>query len=295
MAILINEQTKILVQGITGSQASKTVKEMLDYGSKVICGVTPGKGGGKIEGIPVYDSIKDALKEHKVDASLISVPPLKVIDAAFEAIDAGIKLIVIITESVPIHDSAKIIAYSKDKGSIIIGPSSVGIISPGKSKIGPIGGFKKAFNQGCVGIISKSGGMASETALLLSQNAIGQSTVIGIGGDRILGSSFADLLILFEEDDSTQAVVIFGEVGGKYEQEISEIINKKLFTKPVIAFISGNFVEKLPTVALGHAGAIIESKENTRESKIKSLKQAGVIVAEVYHEIPALVKRALKI
>ncbi|MDO8564250.1 MAG: CoA-binding protein [Nanoarchaeota archaeon] len=295
MSILIDSNSRILIQGITGNQAGKTTKEMMDYGSKVVCGVTPGKGGQRIFEIPVYNSVNEALKNHKIDASLILVPPFKVLEAAFEAIDAKIKLIVIITENVPVHDSAKIISYAKSNNSRIIGPSSVGIISPGKSKIGPIGGFKRAFIPGHIGLISKSGGMASETAFLLSQNNLGQSTVVGIGGDRILGTSFSDLLELFEKDTETKAVVIFGEVGGTYEQEISSMIQQGLFTKPVIAFISGSFVATLPEIALGHAGAIIESEDNTREAKVKSLKQAGVLVAEVHHEILNLVKEVLKI
>ncbi|HLC31400.1 MAG TPA: CoA-binding protein [Candidatus Nanoarchaeia archaeon] len=293
MAILIDEKTRILVQGITGKQGAIATKEMLSYGSNVVCGVTPGKGGEYVEGLSVYNSVREALQLSVIDASVVYVPPFFVKNAVFEAIDAGVKLIVIVTECVPLHDSAKIIAYAREHSVRLIGPSSVGIISPGRSKVGSVGGFDRAFSPGKVGILSKSGGMLSETALLLTQRGIGQSTAVGIGGDVLIGSSFSDLLSLFEKDEETDAVVVFGEIGGSYEEELAAFIKHKNCTKPVVAFISGAFADHLPSIPLGHAGAIIEGASGTRTSKVSSLKAAGVLVAEVHHELVDLLEKAL--
>ena len=295
MAILVDQNTKLLVQGITGEEGSKATKEMLDYGTEVVCGVTPGKGGQEIEGKPVYNTIREALKNHPdVNASVVYVPPIAGKDACIEAIVKGIKLIVCITETIPVHDTAEIIAYARKYNARLIGPSSLGIISPGKGKIGSLGGStNRSYIHGNIGIISKSGGMCSETALLLKQNNIGTSTVISIGGDVISGSDFCDLLELFEQDDETKAVIIFGEIGGAYEQKIADMILEKKFTKPIIAFISGKFASTFPYVALGHAGAIIEGKQGTREAKVEALKKAGVKIAEVHHEIVDLIKEVL--
>ncbi|MAG47656.1 succinate--CoA ligase subunit alpha [archaeon] len=291
MAILIDENTKVLVQGITGKEGSKSTKDMLDYGTKVLCGVTPGKGGQEVHGIPVYNTIKEALKEHDVNTSIISVPPLRAKEAAFEAIENNIPLINLISEQIPIHDTSKILQYAKEKNIRIVGPSSIGIISPGKAKIGYIGGSEnKSFLQGNVGIISKSGGMCSETALILKQKNIGQSTVLGTGGDELLGTDFVDALKLFRDDKETKAIVLFGEIGGSYEEEAAKYIIETKYEKPVIAFISGKFTSQFPNITFGHAGAIIEGNKGTRENKIKELKKAGVLIAEVHHEIADLVK-----
>ncbi len=295
MSILVDEKTKVLVQGITGKQGALATKEMLDYGTKVLCGVTPGKGNQEVHGIPVYNTIKEALAEYNdVNATIISVPPFNAKDAAFEAISNEIPLINLITEQIPIHDTAKILAYAKKNNVRIVGPSSIGIISPGKSKIGYIGGStNKSFMPGNIGIISKSGGMCSETALILKQKNIGQSTVVGIGGDVLLGTDFVDALKLFENDKETKAIVLFGEIGGTYEEDAAQYIIETKYEKPVIAFISGRFTSMFPNITLGHAGAIIEGNKGTRENKIKELKKAGVIIAEVHHEIADLVKEVL--
>lgn len=300
MSILINKNTKLLVQGITGKEGTRTTKEMLEYGTQVVCGVTPGKGGQSVEGIPVFNSIKEALQEHEVNATVIYVPPKFAKGAMLEAIENNIPLVIVITENIPIHDTLFCYAKAQEKNITILGPSSVGIISPGKCKIGPIAGGKyhKSYTAGPVGIISKSGGMTSETALVIRKAGFGQSTALGIGGDVIAGFTFEDALKLFEQDKETKMVVLFGEIGGEYEQEAAQYIKsareKGTFTKPVAAFITGKFASSLPHVSIGHAGAIIEGEHATREAKIKVLKEAGVMVAEVHHELGEIVKRTLQ-
>ncbi|MBI3033074.1 CoA-binding protein [Candidatus Woesearchaeota archaeon] len=297
MAILIDENTQVLIQGITGNEGSRAADVMLKYNTKVVCGVTPGKGGQQVQGVPVYNSIKEALTKHpQVNASVIFVPPKFAKAAMLEAIENKIPLIDVITEFIPLHDVAYCLAKAKENKVTIIGPANVGIISPGKCKIGSIGGeTNKAYTPGTIGVISKSGGMSSETAYIFKLAGMGQSTVISIGGDVLNGFSFKDALALFEKDPETKAVVMFGEIGGTYEEEAAEFINAGGFTKPCAAFISGKFAATLPDVTLGHAGAIIEQGKGTREAKIKALQDAGVMIAEVHHELVDLVKKALKI
>ena len=296
MSILIDEKTRIMIQAITGKQGKSACIDMLRYGSNVVCGVTPGKSGQEVNGVPVYGSVAEAIENHKIDASVIFVPPMQAKEAIIDAINNGIKLINVITENIPVHDTAEFLEIARKKGAIIIGPSSVGIISVGKSKMGPIGGsINEQFTKGSIGIISKSGGMSSETANILTKAGIGQTTVIGMGGDRLIGSDFADLAKLFEKDKDTKCIVIFGEIGGTYEEQLAEAIKRKEITKPIVAFISGNFASKLEGVALGHAGAIIEGNAGTRKSKMNALRQAGAIVVEVHHEIVDEVKKILKI
>lgn len=296
MAILINENTRALVQGITGKEGERCTKFMLDYGTTVVCGVTPGKGGQSIHGVPVYNSIKEALGKHpEVNASVVFVPAKLAKGAILEAIENKIPLINIITEFIPLHDVCYCLAKAKENNCMIVGPTSIGIISPGKCKLGAIGGdTNKAYMPGNVGIISKSGGMSSETAYILKLAGIGQSTVVGIGGDVINGFSFVDALKLFAKDPETKVVMMFGEIGGTYEEEAAEFIKKTTYTKPVVAFISGKFADALPNVTLGHAGAIIESGKGTRASKVTALQDAGVHVVEVHHEIVDVVKRVLE-
>lgn len=293
MAILIDKTTRVLVQGITGKQGAAATREMLAYGTKVVCGVTPGKGGQQVEGVPVYNTIREALTRHAIDASVVYVPPLLAKHAICEAIDALIPLIVVITEGVPLHDIAAVIAHARRNNVRLVGPGSVGIISPGEAKLGSVGGVDRAFLRGNIGIISKSGGMTSETALLLTKQGLGQSTALCIGGERLLGTTFADALALFEHDEETHAIVMFGEIGGQYEQEMADAVATKRCTKPVVAFISGAFASMLPEVALGHAGAIIEGEASTRAAKVKYLRERGVAIAEVHHEMVNLVREAL--
>lgn len=293
MAILVNQQTKVLVQGITGKEGSKVALQMRNYGTKVLAGVTPGKGGQEIHGIPVYNTVAEALENHPgINTSFISVPNFAAFGAMKEAIEAKIPLINVLTEHIPILDSAKAVALAAKAGVRIVGPSSIGIISPGLGKVGSIGGDdpRGVFSKGSVGIISKSGGMASETAWILTKNGIGQSTVIGIGGDIIEGSAFAELMLEFEKDEQTKAVVLFGEIGGTYEEAAAELIESGKFSKKVIAFVSGLFAESLPGgTKLGHAGAIVYGEKGSYKSKINTLKNAGVLIAKTPDEIPNLI------
>lgn len=297
MSILIDENTVVLVQGITGREGLKAAKEMSAYGTRVAAGVTPGKGGEKTEeGVPVYDSVKEALAAHpEINATLIAVPGKFVPSAAEESIAARIPLINILSERVPIHDVARLIALARTAGVLLVGPSSVGIISPGNSKIGSIGSSGLAgriFTPGRVGVISKSGGMTSEISRILSEAGLGQSTALGIGGDPLIGFDFADAALLFESDPGTDCLVIFGEVGGTYENRLAEAILAKAVTKPVVALVAGVFAEQLARgVALGHAGAIIEGERGKASFKIDLLRRAGAYIAETPEDIAAILKK----
>jgi len=297
MAIIVDKNTRVLVQGITGKEGMRAAKEMLDSGTRISCGVTPGKGGEVVHGLPVFDTVKEAIvHDPKINTSVLYVPPLMVLDAVVEAVDNGIQNVVVFTENVPVKDSALLVEYAVEKGSRVIGPSSVGVLSVGIGKAGSLGGAEEGrmFSKGNVGIISKSGGMCAETALLLTQAGIGQSTVICIGGDVVIGSTYADLLPLFEKDAETHCVVLFGEIGGTYEEQAAARITKG-FSKPVVAFISGKFVEAIPrNLAFGHAGAIIERGIGRHEAKKQALQEAGVLVADFHDEIPMLVQKALE-
>src|SRR3989344_6929930 len=292
MAILVTEKTKVLIQGITGKEGSKVALQMRNYGTKVLAGVTPGKGGQEVHGVPVYNSVSEALENHPaINTSFIAVPNFASFGAIEEAIKSKIALINVLTEHIPIADSAKAIALAKEAGVKIVGPSSIGIISPGIGKVGSIGGDdpRGVYSKGSVGVISKSGGMASEVSWVLTKNGIGQSTVIGIGGDILVGSTFADFLEDFEKDDQTKAVVLFGEIGGTYEEEAAALIKSGKFSKKVVAFVSGLFAESLPQgTKLGHAGAIIYGNKGSYKSKINALKDAGVTIAKTPDEIPEL-------
>lgn len=297
MAILVDKNTKVLVQGATGKEGKRAIPQMLSYKTKVLAGVTPGKGGQKVEGVPVFDTVVEAISKFPgINTSFICVPKMAAKDAILESIAHEIPLINVLTEHLPISDASYIVSSAKEKGIRIVGPSSIGIISPGKAKLGSIGGDEPdfSFTEGKIGVISKSGGMASEIGYILKKEGLGQSTVIGIGGDMIVGSNFVDLLELFDKDKETKAVVIFGEHGGTYEEEAAEFIKSKKFNKPVVAFISGLFAETLPQgQALGHAGAIIESGKGHREDKVKALESAGVSIAEIPDDLPKLIKKKI--
>jgi len=294
MSIFINENTKYLIQGITGKEGQRAAKFMLGANSSIIGGVRPGKAGEQVEGVTVFDTVQDCMNKTSADCSVITVPPKFVKDAAIEALDAGVKLIIPIAEGVPIADIVWLKAYAETKGARMIGPNTVGIISPGKSKAGVIGGIdNRAYSPGSIGVISKSGGMSSETARLLTQAGLGQSTVINIGGDKIIGTDFVDALKEFSKDDETKAIVLFGEIGGIYEELAAEYIASSNFSKPVVAFISGKFAERWRGISLGHAGAIIEGNKGTRNSKVKALESAGVKVVDIHHELVEAVKAFL--
>ncbi len=298
MAILLDKNTKALIQGITGTEGSRAAELMVQYGTKVPAGVTPGKGGQEVHGIPVFNSVKEAKSQHDINASFVVVPPLFVKSAVFEALDNDIPLVLVFTENVPLHDAAEMIAKAREKKAVLIGPAAVGMISPELSRIGPIGGIpdmvERIYKKGSVGIISKSGGMTNETAWVIRQAGLGQSTVIGMGGEMLIGSTYADLLRLFEKDKETKAVVAFGELGGTYEDEIAEVLKNKEFTKPIAVFIGGKFAENLPAgIQFGHAGAIIERGKGRPSDKIEKLRKAGAIIAEYHHELGNVIRDAL--
>lgn len=297
MSILVDENTRVLIQGITGSEGSRACKEMLSYGTKVVAGVTPGKGGEKVEGVPVYNTVAEALENHEnITAALVAVPAKFARDAVLEDIHNNISLINVLAEHIPVQDAASMLAWARFRGSRIVGPSSVGIISPGKAKIGSIGSgeISKVFKPGPVGLISKSGGMTAEIAVTLSRAGFGQSTALGIGGDMIVGSDFVDVLALFEDDEDTRAVVLFGEVGGVYEEKVAEYVAAGKLTKPVVAIIAGKFTTELPLgTVLGHAGTIVMQGRGSYESKVKALTGAGVHIAETVEDIPVLLKKVL--
>lgn len=297
MAILINQHTRVLAQGITGNEGSRACKEMLGYGTSVVAGVTPGKGGQAMEGVPVYNTVFEALAAHpEINTALVTVPAAFAKDAALEAIDARIPLIDILTEHVTAQDAAYIIAAARRSGVRVVGPSSVGIIAPGLSKIGSIGSgeVKNVFTPGPIGVISKSGGMTAEISATLTRAKLGQSTVVGIGGDAIIGSDFSDLLELFQEDPDTKAVVLFGEVGGTYEELAAAFIERGGFTKPVVALVAGKFTETLPQgTVLGHAGAIVSKGRGSYASKVKALTEAGVVVCDILDDVPRALKRLM--
>ncbi len=288
MAILINKDTRVLVQGITGRDGSFHTKLMLEYGTKIVAGVTPGKGGSDYLGIPIFDTVREAVKKTSPNASIIFVPPQFAVDAIYEAADNGISLIVVITEGIPIHDMIKVKNYLDKKGTRLIGPNCPGIITPNECKIGIMPSH--IFRRGRIGVVSRSGTLTYEIVNQLTINGFGQSTAVGIGGDPVIGSKFVDILKLFNEDDETDAVILIGEIGGTDEQDAAEYI-KKEFKKPVLAFIAGRTAP--PERRMGHAGAIIAGSEGTAEEKIKAFESAGVKVASLPEEVPKLLSKLL--
>lgn len=274
MSILINENTRLIVQGITGKQGTFHTEQMLAYGTKVVGGVTPGKSGQTVLGVPVFDTVKEAKEATGANASIIYVPPKFAADSIFEAIDAEMPLVVCITEGIPVLDMARVKNYLVGKKTVLVGPNCPGLISPGKCKAGILPGY--IHTPGHVGVISRSGTLTYEAVNQLTQRSIGQSTAIGIGGDPIRGLGFVDVLRMFEEDPDTYAIVMIGEIGGSGEEEAAEFI-KNHMTKPVAAFISGQTAPK--GKRMGHAGAIISGGKGTAAGKIAALTEAGVIVA----------------
>ncbi|RJS70028.1 succinate--CoA ligase subunit alpha [Candidatus Bathyarchaeota archaeon] len=289
MPIIVNKNTKAIVQGITGKQGSFHTKLMLEYGTKIVAGVTPGKGRTRIHNVPVYDTVEEALEKHEANASIIFVPAPFAADAILEALENGIKTIVTITEHIPIKDAISVMSYAKQQGATIIGPNTPGIISPEECKLGIMPAH--IFRKGNVGIISRSGTLTYEIAASLTRNGLGQSTCLGLGGDPITGLNFVDVLKMFREDPQTEAVVLIGEIGGNLEELAAEYITKENYPKPVAAFIAGRTAP--PGKRMGHAGAIIMGKAGTAESKIEALKNAGVDVAEKPSDIAGLLLRKL--
>jgi len=288
MSILVNNDTKLVVQGITGRDGSFHTGQMLKYGTKVVAGVTPGKGGQKVEGVPVFNSVAEAVDKTGANTSVIFVPAKFSVSAIYEAVDAGIKLIVCISEGIPTIEMVKITAYLKDKDCRLVGPNSPGIVSPGEAKVGILPGH--IFKKGPVGVISRSGTLTYEIVDHITKAGLGQSTCIGIGGDPIIGTKFIDCLKLFAEDKNTEAVVIVGEIGGRDEQDTAEYV-KKNFNKPVFGFIAGKTAP--PDKRMGHAGAIISGTSGTAAEKIKVFKECGIKVGDTSAEVARLVKEAL--
>jgi len=288
MAIFVDKDTNVLVQGITGRLGALQTKLMLDYGTKIVAGVTPGKGGETQFNIPVYNSVEEAMTKHRIDASVIYVPAPFVQDAAFEAIDAGIEFMVIITDWVPLHSEMKVKAYAESRGARYIGPNTPGIMVPGQTSLGMIA--PSAVMPGGVAVVSRSGTLTDEVAAHLSEQGIGQSVTIGLGGDPIVGSKMIDVLKLLKEDKQTKGVVIVGEIGGTMEEEAAEYI-KAQFDKPVVAFVAGRIAPR--GKVMGHAGAIIMGERGTAESKINTFQSASVPVARTLWEIPSLVKKVV--
>src|SRR2546426_6761699 len=282
MAVLLDASTKLIVQGITGHQGQFHTRAMLDYGTKVVGGVTPGKGGTSVEGVPVYDSCAEALRATKANASILFVPAPYAKDAAIEAVEAGIELLVMITERIPFHDCLDVMTYARSKGCRVIGPNCPGLISPGKAKAGIMPSH--IFREGDVGVISRSGTLTYEIVNAITQAGFGQSTCLGIGGDPVIGTSMPEALELLSKDRQTGRNVVVGEIGGTTEEETAK--RARRIRKPVFAYIAGRTAP--PGKRMGHAGAIISRGMGTAESKIKAFEAAGVPVAAYPVEIATL-------
>ena len=301
MSILIDQNTTFIVQGITGREAVNLTRECLDYGkgAKVVGGVTPGRKGRDVHGVPVFDTVEQAVEHHgaPVNGSVITVPPTFTKDAVFEALEHGIELIVIVTERIPRRDVAQMVELADSKGARIIGPNCLGVIVPDVIKMGGIGGpakdAAKAYSPGSVGVMSRSGGMTTEISSTLTAAGLGQSTAVSIGGDAIIGSTYTELMPLFEGDEQTKAIVIYTEPGGRMEADLARHVTDTNSRLPIVAFMAGKFMDEMPGMRFGHAGTIVEGKADTATEKIARLQEAGITVAEEIAEIPDLVKERL--
>jgi len=301
MSILLNKDTTFIVQGITGREAVNLTRECLDYGSKIVGGVTPGRKGREVHGVPVFDTVAQAVEHHggPIDGSVVTVPPAFTKDAVLEAIENGIKLIVIVTERIPRGDVAEMVELADMRGARIIGPNCLGLIVPEVCKMGGIGGpakdAAKAYQPGRVGVMSRSGGMTTEISSSLTAAGLGVSTAVSIGGDAIIGSAYAELMPYFEADEQTEAIVIYTEPGGRMEAQLAEWVKDNNSRLPIVAFMAGKFMddEEMKGMSFGHAGTIVEGKEDTATEKIARLEAAGIRVVERIDEIPDVVKEKL--
>jgi succinyl-CoA synthetase alpha subunit len=301
MSILLSEDTTFIVQGITGREAVNLTLECLDYGkgAKVVGGVTPGRKGRDVHGVPVFDTVEQAVEHHggPIDGSVVTVPPAFTKDAVLEAIAHGVELIVIVTERIPRADVAQMVELARMHGARIIGPNCLGVIVPDVIKMGGIGGpardAAKAYTPGPVGVMSRSGGMTTEISSTLSAAGLGQSTAVSIGGDAIIGSTYAELMPLFEADEQTQAIVIYTEPGGRMEAELARWVVENDSRLPIVAFMAGRFMDEMPGMSFGHAGTIVEGREDSAAEKIARLAAAGIEVAEEIGQIPDMVKERI--
>jgi succinyl-CoA synthetase alpha subunit len=302
MSILIDAETTFIVQGITGREAVNLTRECLDYGAgaRIVGGVTPGRLGREVHGVPVFDTVAQVVEHHggPIDGSVVTVPPAFTRDAVFEAIENEIELIVVVTERIPRRDVAQMVELATLRGARIIGPNCLGIIVPDVVKMGGIGGparnAAQAYTPGPVGVISRSGGMTTEMSSTLSAAGIGQSTAVSIGGDAIIGSTYAELMPLFEADEQTRGIVIYSEPGGRMEAELARWVGERgraasARPLPIVAFMAGRFMDEMPGMSFGHAGTIVEGREDTAAEKITRLRQAGIAVAERIEDIPAMI------
>lgn len=288
MAIYINEYTQVLVQGITGKQGSFHTAQMLAFGTRIVAGVSPGRGGQTVQGVPVYDTVAEACSRYHIDATAIFIPARAAKDAVAEAIDAGVKVIACITEHIPLHDELAIVHTAARRGAVLIGPNTFGLAASGKCKIGipP----NQIFTPGPVGVVSRSGTLTYEIMNSLKEAGLGTTTAIGLGGDRVAGRNFIEVLQEFERDPETQAVVMIGEIGGTAEEDAADYVAREM-TKPVVAYIAGRSAP--PGKRMGHAGAIIERGKGTFAAKVAALEKAGVAVAQLPAEVPELIRQVL--
>ncbi len=302
MSILVDEATTFIVQGITGREAVNLTRECLDYGrgAKVVGGVTPGRRGRDVHGVPVFDTVDQAVSSHgrPIDGSVVTVPPAFTKDAVFEAIENGVRLVVVVTERIPRRDVAEMVELAALRGARVIGPNCLGIIVPDVVKMGGIGGpakdAAKAYTPGPIGVISRSGGMTTEMSSTLSAAGLGQSTAVSIGGDAIIGSSYAELMPLFEADDATRGIVIYTEPGGRMEAELARWVRENDSRLPIVAFMAGRFMDEMPGMSFGHAGTIVSGREDTAAEKVARLAEAGITVAERIEDIPALIRERME-
>ncbi len=290
MGIIVGKNTSVIVQGVTGTQGSFHTKLMVEYGTKVVAGHTPGKGGLKVDGVPVFDTVAEACEKSQIGASIVFVPAFAAADAATEAIANGIKTVVVITEHIPIRDSIGLMDFARQHDAVIVGPNTPGIITPEECKLGIMPGH--IFKKGGVGMVSRSGTLTYEVAAGLSRAGLGQSTCLGLGGDPITGLNFIDALKLFEKDKQTEAVALIGEIGGNLEELAAKYVSDSNYPKPVVAFVAGRSAP--PGKRMGHAGAIVMGKAGTAETKIEAFKNAGVSVAEKPGDVAALLSKLMK-
>ncbi len=290
MSILVNRDTRVVVQGITGREGTFHALKMREYGTRVVAGVTPGKGGTKHEGFPVFDSVTAAVRETGANASIIFVPAPFAADSIAEAADAGIPLVVCITDGVPTLDMVRVVNYIKPRGVRLIGPNCPGVISPGEAKVGIMPA--EVYKEGAIGVISRSGTLTYETCDHVTNAGMGVSTCLGIGGDPIIGTRFVDALKLFRDDDETKAVILIGEIGGSDEEDAAHYIQETAFPKPVVAFISGRSAP--PGKRMGHAGAIISGGKGTPQAKVKAFEEAGVPIGNTLEEVVQLAKQRVR-